>query len=151
MLALHDKLFIDENGTIYTGEYLNHNEWIKNNRTTKEYIREYNKSITIRCNYDQLFYDNSSLVLCNDIISRFPEMWECIENGEIYYEDEDGNEEDIEIYQWYIIDDETARFLKDFTNEIIFYCESLNIYVLGVTHFGTSWGYVGAGITTKAI
>ncbi len=47
-----------------------------------------------------------------------------------------------EIFQYYIISDEGARILKDWTNEIIFYNEALDMYVWGVTHWGTSWSYV---------
>ena len=47
-----------------------------------------------------------------------------------------------EIFQYYIISDEGARILKDWTNEIVFYNEALDMYVWGVTHWGTSWSYV---------
>lgn len=47
-----------------------------------------------------------------------------------------------EIFQYYIISDEGARILKDWTNEILFYNEELDMYVWGVTHYGTSWNYV---------
>ena len=52
------------------------------------------------------------------------------------------NEEPIEIYQCYLIDRATAERLKEHTNEIIFYCEMLDLCVLGVTHWGTGWDYV---------
>lgn len=47
-----------------------------------------------------------------------------------------------EIFQYFIISDEGARILRDFTNEIVFYNETLDMYVWGVTHWGTSWNYV---------
>ena len=47
-----------------------------------------------------------------------------------------------EIYQYYIIDDNLAEILKKWTDEIIYYIDYLDIYVWGVTHFGTSWDYV---------
>ena len=46
-----------------------------------------------------------------------------------------------DIYQYYIVDDNGARILKEI-NEIVFYNEELDMYVWGVTHFGTSWSYV---------
>lgn len=46
-----------------------------------------------------------------------------------------------EIYQYYIVSDSGARILKEI-NEIVFYNEALDMYVWGVTHFGTSWSYV---------
>lgn len=51
-------------------------------------------------------------------------------------------EEPSEIYQYYIICDDGADFLQRYTNEIIYYIETLDIYVWGITHFGTSWDYV---------
>lgn len=46
-----------------------------------------------------------------------------------------------EIYQYYIVNDNGARILKEI-NEIVFYNEELDMYVWGVTHLGTSWDYV---------
>lgn len=51
-------------------------------------------------------------------------------------------DEQPEIYQYYIISDSGYNILKYHTNEIVYYVESLDIYVWGVTHFGTSWSYV---------
>ena len=47
-----------------------------------------------------------------------------------------------EIYQYYIIDDNLAEILKEWTDEIVYYIDYLDIYVWGVTHCGTSWDYV---------
>ena len=47
-----------------------------------------------------------------------------------------------EIFQYFIISDNGAEILKDYTNEIVFYNETLDMYVWGVTHWGTSWDYV---------
>ena len=46
-----------------------------------------------------------------------------------------------EIYQYYIVSDNGARILEEI-NEIVFYNEELDMYVWGVTHYGTSWSYV---------
>lgn len=46
-----------------------------------------------------------------------------------------------EIYQYYIVSDNGAELLKEI-NEIVFYNEELDMYVWGVTHWGTSWDYV---------
>lgn len=54
-----------------------------------------------------------------------------------------------EIYQYYIISDEGARILCEFTNEIVFYNEELDMYVWGVTHWGTGWDYVLTDIPVK--
>ena len=47
-----------------------------------------------------------------------------------------------EIFQYFIISDNGAEILKDYTDEIVFYNETLDMYVWGVTHWGTSWDYV---------
>lgn len=65
------------------------------------------------------------------------------ENWELYNgleEDEDGYY--YEIYQYYIISESGARFLRDYTDEIVFYNEELDLYLWGITHFGTAWSYV---------
>lgn len=51
-------------------------------------------------------------------------------------------DEQQEIYQYYIISDNLAEILKDYTDEIVYYIPALDIYVWGITHYGTSWDYV---------
>ena len=46
-----------------------------------------------------------------------------------------------EIFQYYIVSDNGAKILEEI-NEIVFYNEALDMYVWGVTHWGTSWDYV---------
>ena len=55
---------------------------------------------------------------------------------------ESEQDEQPEIYQYYIISDAGADLLKDCTNEILYYLPGLDVYVWGVTHYGTSWDYV---------
>ena len=66
------------------------------------------------------------------------ENWELV-NGVEYDEDEDYY---YEVYQYYIITDSGYQFLEEFTDEIVYYNEELDMYVWGITHFGTSWDYV---------
>ncbi len=47
-----------------------------------------------------------------------------------------------EVFQWFIVDDWGARLLQQETYEIIYYNEMLDMYLWGVTHYGTSWDYV---------
>ena len=54
-----------------------------------------------------------------------------------------------EIYQYYIVSDNGARILEEF-NEIVFYNEELDMYLWGVTHYGTSWDYVLTNIPCNA-
>ena len=79
-------------------------------------------------------------VLSNDIISKTYEIgyWDTI-NG-IEYDEE--NDTYTDIYQYYIISSNGADILMEYTDEIIFYNEELDLYVWGVTHWGTGWDYV---------
>lgn len=54
---------------------------------------------------------------------------------------ESEKDDEPEIYQWYIVDDWGARLLQNI-NEIVYYNEALDMYLWGVTHYGTSWDYV---------
>ena len=84
-------------------------------------------------------------VLCNDITKLFystinndyiePELF----NGTDYDEENDCYED---IYQYYVISSYGADILATYTNEIVYYFPVLDIYIWGVTHFGTAWDYV---------
>lgn len=50
-------------------------------------------------------------------------------------------EEESEIFQYYIVSDNGATILEE-ADEIVFYNEELDMYVWGVTHYGTAWDYV---------
>lgn len=79
---------------------------------------------------------------------------DCVLNNEIFmhagyenWELVNGLEEDdygdyLEVYQYYIITDSGARFLEEYTDEIVYYHQDLDMYLWGVTHWGTSWDYV---------
>lgn len=54
---------------------------------------------------------------------------------------ESEQDEEQEAFQWFIVDDWGARLLQDI-NEIVYYNETLDMYLWGVTHYGTSWDYV---------
>lgn len=92
------------------------------------------------------------MILCNNIENRLYDTMQ-LENGcTTKYYDENGNElteeeaaeldsvteKETDIFQWYIISDSGAEYLKDITDELVFYDSELNIYVWGITHFGTS-------------
>jgi hypothetical protein len=77
--------------------------------------------------------------ILNNYIFEFAgyENW-YLENGS--EETEDGYY--LEVFQYYIITDSGARFLKEYTDEIVYYHEELDMYIWAITHFGTSWDYV---------
>lgn len=100
------------------------------------------------------------MVLNNDIIPKTDGTlgyWETVNGSEISYYDNIINDfveyDDIEnwdnieecyteIYQYFIISEQGYKILSDYTDEIIFYNDMLDMYVWGVTHWGTSWDYV---------
>ena len=76
-------------------------------------------------------------ILNNEIIPETGlENWEMV-NGDFGDEDEYR-----EIYQYYIITWEGYKFLHEYTDEFVFYNDRLDMFVWGITHFGTSWDYV---------
>lgn len=72
------------------------------------------------------------------------------EKREAIEELEREQDEQPEIYQYFIISYSGAQILQDCTNEIIYYIEALDLYVWGVTHWGTSWDYVLTDIEIAA-
>lgn len=88
----------------------------------------------------------AELVKRLDVVKLFnkaPELDEDIysglENGDLATDD---SNDYIEIFQWYLIGANDAEYLKDHTDELIFYSDVLDEYVWGVTHFGTPWDSV---------
>lgn len=88
------------------------------------------------------YYTLSKLVgdcVLNNSIFQYVgyENWELTNGVE---EDEYGNF--LDVFQYYIITDSGARFLEEYTDELVFYNQTLDMYIWGITHFGTSWDYV---------
>lgn len=46
-----------------------------------------------------------------------------------------------EVFQWYITDSNGAEILSAI-GEDVWYCRDADMYLWGVTHWGTSWDYV---------
>lgn len=64
--------------------------------------------------------------------------WELVNGSDC----DEENDEYAEVFQWFIVSDNGAQMIQDYTNEILYYHEELDIYLWGVTHWGTSWDYV---------
>lgn len=71
-------------------------------------------------------------VLNNDIMYKTEEIG--------YWDQINGNDDDI--FQYFIVDDKGAKIIQEYTNNPLFYNEELDMYVWGITHYGTSWDYV---------
>jgi hypothetical protein len=149
-----DEFYKNENGTVYTGEFLKLNPFLKKRHTLTKIENPFDElqGQKVWCVYSQIFYPDSNLVLCNNIPQVDEYLFDNIENGSFWeYYDENGDECDeenavgqyeTEVFQWFIIDDNTAERLRRSTKELVCYSEKLNVYVLGVTHYGTAWDYV---------
>jgi hypothetical protein len=98
------------------------------------------------------------MILNNNIINIEPDWWQLYSGTDKKYYDNEGNEisedeyfdsfEDsgdydcLEVFQYYIIPEYSAEFLTEYTDEIIYYNDKLDVYLWGITHFDTSWDYV---------
>ena len=103
-----------ENGSLY--DYEGECEWVVNNASTPSWV----------CNTHM--YDGTG-----DYPATGEHPDEC---------DFKENAEPREIYQWYLIDQSDAEYMKNNTDELIFYSSVLDEYVWGVTHYGTPWSGV---------
>ena len=96
---------------------------------------------------DNIMYDISEMIDADEsfedsekhlaMVSQMEELQDKINE----LEEEQENSYNEECYQYYIVSDNGAEILKEI-NEIVFYNEELDMYVWGVTHFGTAWSYV---------
>ena len=77
--------------------------------------------------------ENSPSQILENEIDKINEQIEELENEQ---------DDTQEVFQWFIVDDWGARLLQQETNEIVYYNEKLDMYLWGVTHYGTSWDYV---------
>ena len=127
----------------------------------KEFLKELREK---RTSYkDMIDFCCDSLILNNDIISELSKNGYYFDifcgsdreflnaNGDYISEkkycklEEEGEEvEEVytDFYQDYIISHRDAERLAEFTNETVFYNDDLNLYLLAVSHYGTSWDYV---------
>lgn len=85
---------------------------------------------------DELNLDENSNRTSADILEEIERL-----NDEID-ELEREQDEQREIFQYYIVSDSGAEILQDYTNDPVYYLPVLDCYVWGVTHWGTSWDYV---------
>ena len=76
--------------------------------------------------YENLSRQVGGMVLANEIAIRPLELI----NGNL----------DNEIFQFYITQD--PEFLFEHTNESVFYDSELDLYMWGITHYGTPWSSV---------
>lgn len=111
--------------------------------------RQFEKSITL---YDGKAYGHevSKYGLENgylDYLTLSKIVGDCILNNTVQAETmEDwemvAGEFDSAVFQDYVISETGYKFLEEYTDELVFYNEKLDMYIWAITHFGTSWDYV---------
>jgi len=101
--------------------------------------------------YRELARRVGDMILCNKITEIEEDFFDHLESGELDYCEKHDDVKDCtekceeqtrgykEIYQYYLIMEGGADYLKRYTNEIVLFSPKLEVYVWGITHFGTSW------------
>lgn len=80
--------------------------------------------------------------LPEDDYETYDEIQEKISELEYEFQDLENDQNYFpEVFQWYIVSDEGAKILEEI-DEIVYYNYELDMYLWGVTHYGTSWSYV---------
>ena len=78
----------------------------------------------------------------NNIIIELKKIENEIDNLNDQIEELEREQNDYqEVFQWFIVDDWGAKLLQEI-DQIVYYNETLDMYLWGVTHYGTSWDYV---------
>lgn len=122
--------------------------YVSNMEDLNEYEREHNK-ISYKRLVNKFFTD---MILCNNITKLFYNQIGgeyCEPSLELGTDYDEENDEYFDIYQYFIVDFSSytytlfEKYREQLGNELIlYYIDELDIYILGVTHFGTSWDYV---------
>jgi hypothetical protein len=101
-----------------------------------EYEKEHNK-ISYKTLVER-YFDN--MILCNNIANNYEDLE--VVAGSDYDEEEDTYKD---IYQYFIVDgcfnEEDLQKVGEELG-VVYYNSNLDLYILGVDHFGTGWDYV---------
>lgn len=84
-------------------------------------------------------FDEETKESYNNELSDLEEKKTILEEEKENLEEEQDNLP--EVYQWFIVGDNAVSILEE-NNEIVFYNDTLDLYLWGITHWGTSWDFV---------
>lgn len=120
------------------------------------------KETTEKVSYSELARRVGDCILNNELQQKLAGEYEFeLFNGEDMYcykhetkeecekNDSECDYESTDVYQTYIITQDGAEYLQRNTSEIVYYCEDLELYLWGITHFGTSWSGVFTSIKSS--
>lgn len=93
----------------------------------KKWVNEYNSELLID-NYDVETFDDLTDDGIEEIIDNYGD--DIISDLDLYPD----------IYQWYIIRESDIPLLEN--DYPIYYCDELDLYIVGITHYGVSWNMV---------
>ena len=90
---------------------------------------------------------HNSYILCNEIVEKDFSVYE---NVRFPLEDEETGEM-TEIYQWFLTDcsESDVQYLEETFGLLFSYSGLLDLYILCVPHYGTSWDYVYCETTNE--
>lgn len=108
------------------------------NEIKKENLERFKRDYTTYSKMVNLCLGGGGMVLNNSIVPELQSMGFEFEVLNIDYEDF----YEIDIFQYFIIGEYAATMLQEYTNEIILYNSTLDLYILCVDHYGTNWDYV---------
>lgn len=92
--------------------------------------------------FQTLFDELGGGVLCNGISTLFG-----VEiNGEYHEENQINGDYETDIFSYYIIPSDSIMYYQSLTDYPLFYIDFLDLYVLGITHYGTLWKSVNTDI-----
>ena len=130
MVLCNDVLDVDDEMELQNMDYLVDTDDVKtwiSEYTNDDFLMDFFDYDDNKHDIDNLTDDDLQLIkddYCMDIIDDL-DLYN-------YYDD---------IYQYYIIDDYSSDlFIK--LQYPVFYSNALNVYVVGITHWGTSWNYI---------
>lgn len=94
-------------------------------------------------------------ILCNDIIKEMEarDIYDVVRIDN-YEEDDDGYVDEfqyfiVEFDNWFGETEEEKKQIVDKLGCTLYYIKSLDVYVIGITHYGTSWDYVSTDTKLK--
>lgn len=85
--------------------------------------------------------------------ARLEKLIKVIEKRIVEYKDvisKLGEKEENTVFYYCIIDKKGAEILSEYTDEIVYYNQKLNVYIWGITCYGTEWDYVLTSIEIDA-
>ena len=124
---------------------LNLNDFIKHNNLDMILNNTIYNCETFKIyNYEDLYQNEIKII--NEDLDNYID-WDQVDNetdlNEIIEEQAINNIYNMEVYQYFIISEYDLRYWENYTDYPIFYNNEMDLYLIGITHYGMSWDYFG--------